>query len=232
MPPAKHCCGVPMASRAEPKPNWVLSPACVTQESNICSAFLIAQYHGLPSPRGSFSSSYKAQLKNCFFHESFLHGTSVPTSCTLPQSWSSHQGVCSPRLVTWSKSSPAMFEPFWIHSGTELVLKNDGQERGEKHLKTHPREGHKGWDQRPRPTPTGAVPLIAHHPSLVPPSQCGNQRSCRGWRWGKSKHSPPIPGPLPQTPRKQSCQPHVTQLSFQCGLTSEPSGSFPTIILR
>lgn len=136
----------------------------------------------------------------------------------LPRSWSPHQGICSPRLITWSESSPAVSELFWIPgSGTELVLKNYSQDWGGRNLKTHQRvTAKRGWDQRPRPVPIRAAPPL---PSHVPPSQCANQRSCRGWRWGRPRHSsppPPIPG-------LQICQPHVFQLRFQCGLTLEAS---------
>lgn len=71
---------------------------------------------------------------------------------------------------------------------------------------------------------TRVVPLTARprHPICCQVSVSVREAAEAGGGEG-SGHSPQFPGPLGQTPK----QPHVAQLSFQCGLTSEASGTGP-----
>lgn len=136
-PLAKHRLGVPKGKqgRARTQPG-IQQPAC---HLGIQWAFCIPARTVplLTLPRVNFSSLSKAQLKHCFFHKTFLQGTSMPTWCTLPLKPGHLTKESDPRLTTRSESSPGVSEPLRIlGSSTELVLKNYGQEGGGKHLET------------------------------------------------------------------------------------------------
>lgn len=71
-----------MAGRAESKPSRGFHSLPVTQESNSLSALALTRHRCFPSRGvggGTFLFIVQDQLKNCFFHESLLQGTSVPT---------------------------------------------------------------------------------------------------------------------------------------------------------
>lgn len=71
-----------MASRAEPKPSGVLNPAC---HPGIQYPFSIpdSSVPLLTLPQEEFLFIKQSAAQNLLLHESFLHGTYMPTWCTL-----------------------------------------------------------------------------------------------------------------------------------------------------